>query len=528
MLLAGLILLAACANLGSLFAARVTDRSREIALRLALGSSRIRILRQLFIESVMVALIGGAAGLIGSIALLRRLDAWQPFPKFPIHVPVNPDANVYAVALLLAVVSGLLFGAVPVRQILRTDPYEIIKSGSIGKVGRRIAFRDLLLVAQIAICAILVTSSLVAVRGLARSLRGSFGIEPQNAMLVDMDLSMAGYTAETAPAMRKRMVDTMQSIPGVESVGLIDIPPLTMNGAKSLVFTDRTTDLRTTNAAAEVYTYNISPEYFQASGTAFLAGRALSWHDDKGLPLVAIVNREFARKIFGSVTNADGGYYKRQDGTRIQVVGIVEDGKYMNLTEDQQPAMFLPVLQSSAGAARISLVLRSNGGPQRLAADIKGALRGLDSAMPFYMATWNKEMDGVLFPARMATVSLGALGVMGAVLSVSGIFGMAAYSVSKRRRELGIRIAVGAGRKEVLQAALGRAFKLLALGSAAGLVLGILAGRVLAFIVYQATPSDPVVLAGVALVMLLLGLLATWVPAQRALSIDPLILLRTE
>src|SRR5262249_46369580 len=157
------------------------------------------------------------------------------------------------------------------------------------------------------------------------------------------------YTGDTAPAMRKRIIDAMQTIPGVESVGLIDIPPLTMNGAKSIVFTDKTTDLRTANAAAEVYTYKISPEYFQASGTALLAGRALSWHDDKGLPLVAVVNREFARKIFGSVTNAEGGYYKRQDGTRIQVAGIVEDGKYMNLTEDQQPAMFLPILQSSAG-----------------------------------------------------------------------------------------------------------------------------------------------------------------------------------
>jgi len=530
MLLAGLILLAACANLGSLFAARVADRSREIALRLALGSSRMRILRQLFTESVLVALIGGAVGLLGSIAILRQLNAWQPFSKFPINVPVNPDAKVYAVALLLAIASGLLFGAVPVRQILRTDPYQIIKSGSIGKVGRRFAFRDLLLAAQIAICTLLVTSSMVAVRGLARSLRGDFGIEPQNAMLVEIDLRMTGYTGDTAPAMRKRMIDAMKTIAGVESVGLIDKPPLTLDVAQSLVFTDETTDLRLANAAANAYAYNISPEYFQAAGTALLAGRALSWHDDKDLPPVAVVNREFARKIFGSVTNAEGRYYKRQDGTRIQVVGIVEDGKYLSLTEDPQPAMFLPILQAPADATatKISLVVRANGPPLRLAAAIHSALRGLDSAMPFYMATWNKEMDGVLFPPRMATVALGVLGVIGAVLSITGIFGMAAYSVSKRQRELGIRIALGGGRREVLRAALGRAFKLLALGSAAGLVLGILAGQVLASIVYQATPRDPLVLAGVVLVMLSLGLLATWVPAQRALSVDPLMLLRTE
>jgi len=347
-------------------------------------------------------------------------------------------------------------------------------------------------------------------------------------MLVDIDLRLADYTGDTAPAMRKRMIDALQTIPGVESVGLIDVPPLTMKGIKSVVFTDETTDLRPANAAAEVYMYNVSPEYFHAAGTALLAGRALSWHDDKDSPPVAVVNREFARKIFGSVTNAEGGYYKGRNGTRIQVVGIVEDGKYMNLIEDQQPAMFLPILQTAAGATTISLVVRSNGGPQPLAAAVRSTLRNLDSAMPFYMATWDKEMDGVLFAPRMATVALGVLGAMGAMLSITGIFGMAAYSVSKRQLELGIRIALGAVRKKMLQAALERAFRLLAFGSAAGLVLGILAGRVLASIVYQATPRDPLVLAGVVLVMLSMGLLATWIPAQRALSIDPLILLRAE
>src|SRR5258708_5549027 len=191
MLLAGLILLAACANLGSLFAARAADRSREIALRLALGSSRKRILGQVFTEAVLISLVGGAAGLWGSLALLRELSAWQPVPQFPsLHVPVNPDVNVYAIALALALVSGILFGMVPVRQVLRTDPYQIVKSGSTGTIGRRITVRDLLLGVQIAICALLITSSMVAVRGLMRSLHGNFGFEPRNAMLVNTVLSM--------------------------------------------------------------------------------------------------------------------------------------------------------------------------------------------------------------------------------------------------------------------------------------------------------------------------------------------------
>ncbi len=526
MLLAGLILLAACANLGSLFAARAADRSREVALRLALGSTRARILRQLFTEAVLISLVGGAIGLCGSVVLLRGLSAWQPFARWPIHLAVNPDANVYAIALLLTIASGFLFGAVPVRQVLRTNPYEVIKAGSKGRVGRRITVREVLLVVQIAICAVLVTSSLVAVRGLARSLHNDFGFELQNILMVDTDLSMAGYSGDKVSPMQRRMVDAVKTIPRVESVGLADTVPLGEGQNGSPVFTDTTSDLRPSNAAADAILFKISPEYLHAAGTTLLSGRTFTWHDDKDGPRVAIVNREFARRIFSSPTNAIGRYFKMPDGTRIEVVGIVEDGKYGSLTEDPQPAMFLPILQSPSSSTW--LVVRSSNDPEQLSAAIRTTLRRLDPALPFYIQTRYKTLDLTLFGPRMATIALGVLGVMGAMLSITGIFGMAAYSVSKRLRELGIRIALGAQRKEVLQAALGRAFKLLVFGSIAGLILGILASRVLAFVVYQATPRDPLVLAGVVLAMALLGLVATWIPAQRALKIDPLRLLREE
>jgi predicted permease len=526
MLLAGLILAAACANLGSLFAARAADRTREVALRLALGASPARILRQLFTEALLISLLGGAVGLWGSVALLHGLSAWQPVPRFPIHVALNPDANVYGIALVLALVSGLLFSLVPVRQVLRTDPYQIVKSGSTGTVGRRITLRDLLLVVQIAICALLVTSSMVAVRGLVRSMHSNFGFEQRNVLLVSTALRMAGYQGDQVPAMQRRMIDAVQKIPGVESVGLIDWMPFSGGGDDSPVFTGEMTDLRPSNAVALPFWFSISPEYFHAAGTALLSGRTFTWHDNKNAPRVAVVNQEFARKIFGSPTNAIGKTYKIQDGTRIQVVGIVENGKYRYLTEDPQPAMFFPILQAPSSGT--SLVVRSNRDSQQLATAIRSTLRDLDSGLPSYIESWNRQLDLAMFPSRVATVSLGVMGVLGAMLSITGIFGMAAYSVSKRLKELGIRLALGAQPKEVLQAALGRAVKLLVVGSAAGLILGILASRVLAYIVYQATPRDPLVLAGVVLSMLLLGLLATWIPAQRALSLDPLTLLREE
>ncbi|MGD0302177.1 MAG: ABC transporter permease [Bryobacteraceae bacterium] len=527
MLLAGLILLAACANLGSLFAARASDRGREVALRLALGASRNRILRALFTEAALISLLGGAVGLWGSVALLRGLSVWQPMPRFPIHVPVTPDANVYGIALALALISGILFGLVPVRQVLRVDPYQIVKKGSTATLGRRVTVRDVLLVVQIAICAVLVTSSMVAVRGLARSLNGNFGFEPRNAMLVETNLSMAGYTGDGVPAIQKRMRDAVAGVPGVKSVALVDNPPLVEGWNIALVFTDKTTDLRPANAATTAVRYSMSPEYFDAAGTALLMGRGLSPHDDKNAPRVAVVNRLFASTIFGSSANALGAYYKMKDGTRVQVVGIVEDGRYTtNIAEDPQTAMFLPMLQSPS--VETWLVVRSDRDPRQLGAALRSTLRDLDSGLPVYVQTWIQGMDGALFGTRVATVSLGVLGVMGAMLSITGIFGMAAYSVSKRLKELGIRIAIGAQPKEVLEAALGRALKLLAIGSAAGLALGVLASRVLAHIVYQATPRDPLVLGGVVVAMLLLGLMATWIPAQRALSLDPLTLLREE
>jgi len=208
------------------------------------------------------------------------------------------------------------------------------------------------------------------------------------------------------------------------------------------------------------------------------------------------------------------------------VVGVAQNGKYGKLTEEPQPAMFLPLLQWPSASAW--MVVRSSREPHQLGTAIRSALHQIDTALPVVIENRLDEIGGALFPPQVASISLGVLGIMGAMLSITGIFGMAAYSVSKRLRELGIRIALGAQRRQVVQVALGRAFRLLAFGSAAGLVLGLLATRVLSDIVYEATPSDPVVLAGVILAMALLGLVATWIPARQAMSVDPVILLREE
>ncbi len=527
MLLAGLILLAACANLGSLFAARAADRAKDVALRLALGSRRALVLRRMLTEAVTVSIAGGVVGIIGGVIILRFISAWQPIPDIPINVPVNPNLLTFAVALLLSVFSGLLFGMVPVRQVLRADPWQIIRTGmSSTSGGRRFNVRDVLLVFQIAICAVLVTSSLVAVRGLVRSLHSSFGFDPNNAMVILNDLHMAGYPDERVPEFQRRLLDSTAALPGVASVGLISDLPLSLGSGDSFVYSDATTDFKPTNMAADAMQYQISPGYLAASGTHLLAGRDLSFNDNKKAPDVAIINRAFAVKVFGSIDKAVGNHFKLWGSKRAQVIGVVEDGKYRSLTEDQQPAMFLSFLQNQT--ASTFLVVRAKGDPTQIANPVLRTVRALDSSLPLAPRMWTEQMSTALFPARVASVALGVLGLLGAMLAVTGIFGMASYTVSRRLRELGIRVALGAGRREVLAASLGRAFRLLAAGSVTGVVLGLLATKVLSFIVYQASPKDPYVLGGVTLTMLVLGLAAASIPARRALAVDPLILLREE
>jgi predicted permease len=529
MLLTGLILLAACANLGGLFAARAAERSREVALRLALGSTRTRILRSLFTEAVLISLAGGAVGLAGSVALLRALTAWRPFTSAPLHMMVNPDADVYWMALVLAVASGLLFGAVPVRQVLHANPYEVVKAGSSAGGRRRLNVREILLVAQIAICGVLVTSSLVAVRGMVMSRHAALGFDIDRTMLAEVDLGMAGYSGDRVPPMQKRLLEAMERVPGVSAAAVADAVPFALGLGNEMVFREETSDLLPAHSTAKPYLMHVSPGYFHAAGTRVVDGRDFSWQDDKDAPRVAVVNDEFARRLFGSTQNAIGKRFKMKDGTRIEVVGLAEDGKYYQLTEEQQPAMFLPILQAPNDST--TLIVRAGGtgdAAQMLGPAMRQALRGVDPAMPAVIETRANPMAVTMFGPRIAAISLGVLGGMGALLSITGIFGMAAYSVNKRLKELGIRMALGAKRREILSAALGRPVKLLALGSGAGMLLGILAGKVLAYLVYEANSHDPLVLGGVVLAMALLGLVATWIPAQRALGVNPLILLREE
>jgi predicted permease len=526
MLLASLVLLAACANLASLFAARTADRSRELAIRLAIGSSRWHVLRQLLTEAVLISALGGALGTIFSKGLLDALTRWQPFPEFPIHVTVSPDIRVFLVALLLSIGSGLLWGLIPARQIWATDSAQVMKGNAAGAVVfHRFTLRDLLLGVQITLCTLLVTSSFVALRGMQRSLQAPLGFQPQGVILAQTDLHMGGHSDASATLIQKRMLKEAARIPGVKAGGIVDETPLSASVSSAMVFRLGTTDFRPSTSALGAKYLSISPGYFAAAGTRLLMGRDFTWHDDESAPKVAIVNETFAGSLFGN-TPALGQRFLMGDKVSYEVVGVVENGKYDSLTETSLAAMFFPLAQKPD--TDTSLMVRSALPPAEIVPELHRTLTQIDPSLPFVFHTWPEALEFVLFPARVATACLGVMGLLAAMLAVSGVFGMAMYSVSKRVREFGIRVAVGAQPVQLMRSALSRPLILLLSGSAAGLLLGVIASQLLAQIVYQATPLDPLVFAGVVITMALLGLVATWIPAERALHVHPARLLREE
>ena len=522
--LALLVLVAACANLASLFAARATDRSRELALRVALGASRWRLVRQLMTEAMVVSLIGGTAGLVTASLLLGVLNRWDsPFG----HLTVNVDARVYFVALILTLISALFFGIVPARQAWQSSPLQAIKSGPVDSMPlRRFASRDLLLGAQIAICMLLVTASLVAVRGMVRLLHAPLGFQPQGVMLAETDLKLVEPGGDVPIEKKKAMIEAVRNIPGVAATGTVNRVPFNGGLRGVPVFQPGTTEFTLNNSVLAPYVFTISPGYLEAAGTRLLGGRDFSWQDTTQTPYVAIVNETFAREMWGDMSAIGQRFIVR--GHLTEVVGVVEDGKYHNMQESQQPVAYLSLSQNEQNY--MIFVTRSQRAQNEMAATLERTLNSLEPDARIKVQSWLEVLGGLnaLFPARAATIALCVMGLLASMLAVTGIFGMAAYNVSRRMKELGIRVALGARTKHVMSAAVGRPIALLGLGSFAGLLLSVFASRLLGQIVYQANPRDPVIVGGAVLIMALLGIAASAIPALRALAVDPSKLLREE
>jgi len=526
MFLAGLLLFAACANLGALFAARTADRAQELGIRSTIGSSRGRLLRQLMTESVVLATAAGIAASAAAELLLAAITNLPISAELPVQFAVQPKPEVYVFAAFLALATGLLFGIIPARQVWRTDPNYVLKaSDTTGLKHRRFALRDILLAVQIALCCLLVTSSFVAVRDLQRTFRVPLGFNLDGVVLATMDVHLAGYSETTETLLQTRLLAAVQGIPGVQDAAWSNTTPLSINQSRTTIWAPGTSDFSLSSAKFSANYYKVSPGYFRVAETHLRAGRVFTDHDNAHTPRVAIVNQIFAMRLFDT-TSVVGRYLPGQNEQQ-EIVGVVEDGKYATLTEDPTPAIFWPILQNPDSDT--VLLVRSNRPGPEIIPLVRSAIAGVDSNLPlFTLQRWPDALAMVTFPARAATMALGILGALAMMLSITGIFGVATYTVTRRMRELGIRVALGAHQMQVLRAALSRVTLLLGVGSVVGLLLGLAASRLLASVVYGASAYDPLVIIAAVMTMLLIGLLSAALPARRALTAHPAQLLRDE
>jgi predicted permease len=527
MVVAGMVLLIACVNLASLLLARAADRRKDTAIRLALGASRSNLIRQLLTESMVLSIAGGTAGILLAFWLTDLVNAWSP----PIDVPVIPhvvmDIRVLLFAAAVSLSTGLLFGLVPALQSTRASLAGAMRNDAPSDKLRRVNLRDLLVTSQVALSVVLLIGSVLVVRSLQHALSLRLGFEPSHAAVVSYDLGLQGYDETRVREFQRRLLDKVRSMPGIEAAGLVDGLPLTLNISNSTIFLEGKPEPRAGDAAlANMYT--ITPGYIRAMQTRLIAGRDLDQRDGvKDAPLAVLVNEAFARQLLPGEDPVGKRFRHGTTGKWRQIVGVVEDGKYRSLGETPSPTVFQDMNQS--WRSNNTLVARSPMPEAETVRQLRRAVAELDPSLTIYDAgSLTSELALALFPARLVAVVLASFGLLAVVLAATGVYGIMAYAVSRRTREIGIRMALGAAPAQVLRVVLSRTAVLVGLGTSIGLAISLAAGKFFGQILYGVSARDPLTYACAISLMALVAFVACWVPARRAINVDPLTALRTE
>jgi predicted permease len=515
----GLVLLIACVNVAGLLLARASARRREFAIRLALGASRGRLLQQLLVESLLLALAGAAFGLALSQATAIMLASVHlPLP-LPIQLTIEPDWRVAAYAALLTLVAAVASGLLPAWQTVKESIAPDLART------RRLRLRRLLVVGQVAVSVVVLATAFLFLRNLMASSAISPGFDVVHTLRAQINLSsdyktsaqIAGYVDRTLPA--------LQALPGIEAAAAARIVPFTdqTRFGSDVTFADG----QTVNAS---FHWNaVTPDYFRVMDIPVRQGRAFAAADGHG-EKVAVVNREFVRRYLGDrppvgLTFQWGGDTK----VLFRIVGVVEGTKTMTVGEDDQPQLYEPLAQITNERRRLQFVLRSATPPALQLGPVRQALRRVDPATAAEVSTLYSSIGLAFLPSRVGAVLLGSIGVLGLTLAAVGLYGMMAFSVARRIQEIGVRLALGATEHDIARMVLGESARLVAIGSLIGLALALLVMRPLAmFLVAGLSPADPASLGAVVVVLALTGLAASWGPVRRASSVDPIAALRYE
>jgi predicted permease len=521
-----LVLLLACTNLANLLMARAADRRREIAVRLALGATRFRLVRQLLTESLLLAFAGGALGLLPAYWLVNLAMAIKMPVNIPVEIAIYIDYRVYIFTFVLAFATGVLFGLLPALQATRADLVPAFKDEASFGGNRRSWLKGGLIVLQVSLSMVLLVGGGLMMRALEKAQSINLGFDPQNAAELAFNLRLQGYDSPQGKELQKRLLKRVRVLPGVQFAGIADLVPVDLHFSKAAVFIEGRAVERTSNVPVAMYN-RASPGYFSAMNTRLLQGRDFTEQDDEKAARVAIVNETFARSFFPGEDPIGRRFsLGSPEGTKTQVVGVVQDGKYAGLNETPKPLICRPLWQSEVGAT--SLIVRTEGDPQRLMAAIRGEIQQLDSQLPISSSTLVEKLSIPLLPVRIAASVLGVFGLLALALAAIGIYGVISYAVSTRTREIGIRMALGAQKGEVLNMVLSQGMKLTLIGVLIGLSASLATTRLMTSFLFGVSATDPATFLLASAVLAAVALVACYLPALRATRVDPMVALRHE
>jgi predicted permease len=529
---AGLVLLIACGNLANLMLARATARQREIAVRSALGASRTRLVRQLLSESLLLSLAGAAIGAWLAQVLSRFLVSFLSTQDNPVFFDLHVDWHMLAYTTALAILTCLVFGLVPAMRATQSAPANVMRATGRGLTegSERFGLRRILVVSQVALSLVLVVGALLFVRSLRNLLTLDPGFQQDGILIAELDLTRLNVPLERRTPFKHELLERIRSIPGVKSAARTSIVPISGSRWNEAVWMDGTKqDLQN----RKISDFNaVSPGFFQTMGTSLLQGRDFDDRDTLNAPMVAIVNESFARKFVRSA-NPLGQRFRVEDDPGkpdlvYEILGVVKDTKYAYMRDEFGPIAFLPTGQDRKPDLYTEIIIRSSLPLSTLLSAIKHTVAEVNPNIDLDFHVFKTQIQESLLRERLMATLSGFFGFLAGLLATIGLYGVISYTVARRTNEIGIRMALGAGRRDVLIMIMREAATLLGIGVVAGTILALLAARTARALLFGLHPNDPLTIAVAIAALAAVALAASFLPAQRAARVQPMEALRYE
>jgi putative ABC transport system permease protein len=531
MVLAGLVLLLACSNVANIVLVRATSRERELAVRAALGAARTRIVRQLLTESCLLALMGGAMGVLAGVWAMRLISSVRvEVADIPLQFDFSFDWRVFAFSLGIAAVTGLVVGMAPAWRAARADFNKVLHEGSRGILGSgKSRVRSVLVVAQVAVSLMLLVVAGLFVRSAQNAQHSYLGFDPHNVLNLSMETRTIGFDMPRTLQFFRDLQERVRALPGVQSASIASSVPMGYSFNSSTIYVEGQTLSSKDNALRALYNA-VDPAYFATMRVPLLRGRALTEQDNEKTTKVAVINEAMAKKFWPN-QDALGRRFRSQDssGPPIEVVGITKQGRYNDPSDDTTLFYYQPLLQNPT--TFVTLQLRTSVAPATLIPEVEQQIHSLAPGLPLTdVQTMEEELNGVngFFLYRMASRFTVALGLLGLLLSLVGVYSVISYAAAQKTHEIGVRMALGAARGDILKMVLRQGLVLVGAGLLAGLALTFIAGRGIGSLLVGVSPSDPITYIVVTLLLAAVGLVASYIPARRAMKIEPLRALKYE